>query len=159
MARKYRHVSPPTGANAAIGIAEVSKQEFGRRLQHYMLQRGWKQSDLARAAFGSITNPEGYKVAKNRELISQFVGGKSFPSPLTLHKIAGALNVKPEDLMPQIKHQAIEGDSDPEIDFKVAQGRGDEGLLRINRIVSLDKFARIVAILKEEDERPASKKR
>lgn len=158
MARSHKFVGEPS-PDAGVNVAAVSKQEFGRRIQQELLKRGWKQSDLARAAFGTTTSAAGYTVAKNRELVSQFVGGKSFPSPLSLHKIAQALGKKPEDLMPQIRTKAIEDESDPDLEFKVAAGKGDEGLLRINRIVTIDQFARIMAILQEGREPVAAKRR
>lgn len=148
MARTHKFVGSPVN-DAGVNVAEVSKQEFGRRLQKHLLDRGWKQADLARHAFGTTVNAQGYKVPRNRELISQFIGGKSFPSPLSLDKISKALGVKPEELLPQIKTKAITDEAEADIEFKAAAGKPTEGLLRINRIVTLDQFSRIIAILME----------
>jgi transcriptional regulator with XRE-family HTH domain len=83
-------------ALASDAPRDAIKIEFANRLQARMIDKGYRQSDLARAAAANL--PKGTKMG--RDSISLYIRGKSLPSPTYLTAIAQALDCKPEDLMP-----------------------------------------------------------
>lgn len=64
------------------------RTEFGHRLHEKLLSLGWTQSDLARRA------------DIKRNAVYTYINGISQPTEESLLKIATALRMKPEDLMP-----------------------------------------------------------
>lgn len=78
------------------GTNKAVKLEFGRRLKGAMIEKGWNQSDLARAAEKYLSD----KKTLGRYSISCYVGGKVLPRPDTLVAIARALGKEPMDLLP-----------------------------------------------------------
>lgn len=72
------------------------KREFARRLQNILNDKGWNQSDLARAIWG--TNPAGG--ARGRDSVSGYLAASSLPLPPQLRKICVALGVTENDLLP-----------------------------------------------------------
>ena len=109
MPRKQRTHLEPQGLGADKPMQSEStprhltKQEFGRRIYSLMLKKGMRQSDLARAA------------DLPRDSISVYIRGRSLPTPLSLQKLAGALGVKAEDLLPNHVETAIDADA-PELE-------------------------------------------
>ena len=79
MATNTRHHLAPSIDTADMSPRELTKQEFGRRLMALMLDKGWNQSELARAA------------KLGRDAISTYIRGISFPEPKNLVKLAQAL--------------------------------------------------------------------
>jgi transcriptional regulator with XRE-family HTH domain len=79
----------------------AARKEFARRLQAALNAKKWSQSDLARATFGShVDKATGYTVATGRDRISAYLQAKSLPEPKTAQKLADALGVKVDELMP-----------------------------------------------------------
>ena len=72
----------------------IRKQEFGRRLYQQLLSQQINQSELARRS------------GLGRDSISQYVRGRSVPTPQNLEKIAEALQIEPDDLFPNYSAQA-----------------------------------------------------
>ena len=104
MARKVRtHV----GDDRPLAPKHLTKQEFARRLYKLMVSKGWHQSELARQA--DIP----------RDSVSVYIRGKPLPSPLTVKKLAEALNVTPTELLPNYVESAIEEDI-PSFDMRVS---------------------------------------
>ena len=71
----------------------IRKQEFGRRLYQQLLSQQINQSELARRS------------GLGRDSISQYVRGRSVPTPQNLEKIAEALQIEPDDLFPNYSIQ------------------------------------------------------
>ena len=86
--------SPPHQPTLHYNNRELVKAEFARRLWEAIMQRGWTQSEFARYA------------GLNRDAVSTYVRGKSFPSPQSLEKMSQLLGVKPEDLLPNYYEMA-----------------------------------------------------
>lgn len=63
-----------------------------------MKRQGMSASDLARQVWGSTTDKRGYSVARNRDRISHYLAGTSFPEPQNLGAIAKILDVPVEEL-------------------------------------------------------------
>ena len=113
----------------------LTRAEFGRRLYSLMLKRGWNQSKMAR------------EVGLGRDSISQYVRGRSIPSPTNLDKLAKALNIEPEVLFPNYDAQtnAVE---EPTLEMKSIDNDAENMWLRINMKVSAEKALEVLKILK-----------
>lgn len=144
MSRAPRRLMPPTAGRTSVENFEV--EEFSRRLNKLMLDKGMKQSDLARQVWGTQTDKRGYEVARNRDRISVYLSGRGYPDPVNLAKIADALGTTPEDLAPNITAATVEREK-PEILMSAISGHSDKVLLRVNKLVPLSVAAEIVGIL------------
>jgi transcriptional regulator with XRE-family HTH domain len=142
----------PLSADEAIAgrtpTEQLGIEEFARRLQYWRIKRGFKnQSDLAREIWGSIPNSKGNGrlVAKNRDRISQYEMGRSWPSPHNLQEMAKVLGVMPEDLAPDMMGAMVEREN-PERSMVAV---GDKTHLKVNKWVLNDQATRIWVILNE----------
>lgn len=141
MPSKQRHSSPPSDDLRANFVPrELTKQEFGRRVQSLMLAKDWNQSDLAREA------------ELGRDSISTYVNGRTFPTPRALRKLAKALGVEESELLPNGMMKALD-DEHPAIELKQAAGHPGMAWLRINRAVPFSVAAQIIALINEADEK------
>lgn len=134
MSKDARFNLPPADDN---DVGELTKVEFGRKLQHLMMDREWNQSDLAR------------KSGLGRDAISTYIRGKSFPEPKNLAKLSRAFQISASELMPNAEIRAIDADQLPMLEIKQAANFPDKVMLRINRMVSMEQAAAIVAILRD----------
>lgn len=123
----------------------MTKEDFARRLHTLMRAKGWRQADFARAA------------GATRNMISVYLRGDSLPNPENLKKLAKALGVEPDHLLPNYKESAIERDN-PRIDFRVSDSDPKQAWLRINRLVSTSLAIKILGLLEEEDAQTADRK-
>lgn len=112
----------------------VERREFARRLQQTLLDRQMTQSDLARAMWGERVAKDGNTVARNRDLISKYINGKSVPERRTLNLMSEVLNVEADWLFPSIMGTGAEREA-PEIEMRVLAG--GRALLRINALLPL----------------------
>ena len=113
---------------------QMELEAFADRLQHFRTEKGWSKSELARQIWGEIPTKAGRKVAKNRDRISVYEKGKSWPDPHNLKKIANALGVSPEELAPDITVSTVERQN-PEFAMTVASGHSDKCHLKVNKLV------------------------
>ena len=116
----------------------LTRQEFGRRLNQLMREKEWNQSDLGRAS------------GVGRDSISNYVNGKVFPTPPVLRKIASALGVDREALLPNEIMSAFD-DEMPAVELKQASGHPEKAWLRVNRMMSFATAANIIKLIDEED--------
>jgi transcriptional regulator with XRE-family HTH domain len=79
---------------------DLIKAEFAKRLQRHLDDRGWNQSDLARAASAYLPKGQEFR----RDNISVYLKKLALPRPKQLQAIAKALRVEAEDLIPGIEH-------------------------------------------------------
>jgi transcriptional regulator with XRE-family HTH domain len=139
MPRKVRsHIALKADPPVSLTPKHLSRQEFARRLYRLMIGKGWHQSELARRA------------GVPRDAISTYVRGTAMPTPTNLEKIAKALGVTAEELLPNIIESAIDEDN-PSIDLKVSPGAPNTAWLRVNRLVSLTTGAKIIELLEEDN--------
>jgi len=117
----------------------IRKQEFGRRLYDQLLKQRLNQSDLAR------------KSGLGRDSISQYVRGRSVPTPQNLEKIAEALSIEPDDLFPNYAAQAISIE-DPTFQLRAVDGDSSQMWLTINQRVSTATAMAVMAALDTTDE-------
>jgi transcriptional regulator with XRE-family HTH domain len=137
MARKNRtHYTDQTVGDLAP--RHLTKQEFARRLYRLMLTRGWNQSELARRA------------ELPRDSVSTYIRAKVMPTPQSAQRLAAALGVTPEELLPNHVESAIEEDT-PSLEMKVSVNAPSTAWLRVNRLVSLSTAARVIDLIEAEN--------
>ena len=80
-------------------LAEVPSKNrlLAEKLQDAMTRADLSASDVARKIWGNTKDSRGVLAAKNRDRISQYLKGASFPEPETLQKIADAVGVPVEE--------------------------------------------------------------
>jgi transcriptional regulator with XRE-family HTH domain len=136
----------PAGAAGRTRVMQMELEQFASRLHDFRNQKGWSQSDLAREVWGEIENRAGRKVAKNRDRISTYEMGKSWPDPHNLTKIAAALGVAPEELAPDITAATVDRQN-PEIALIAVAGHQDKVHLKVNKLVSMNIATLIMQLL------------
>ncbi len=132
MARKS--TSSDTGPRRDVGHV-AAKKEFSNRLYKLMVGKGWRQSDLSRQA------------SLPRDSISVYMRGRSFPTVNSLRKLATALGVEPEQLLPD---NFVRGEGDdplPALEMKVSPDNPGRAFLRVNQLVPLQTAVKIVELL------------
>jgi transcriptional regulator with XRE-family HTH domain len=139
----------PAGTAGRTHVMQMQIEQFARKLQRLRVARGWSQSDLAREVWGEITvKSTGRKAARNRDRISTYERGKSWPDPHHLAKIAEVLGVTPEDLAPDITASTIDREN-PEIALVKVAGHADKVHLRIDTVTSLAVATQIMGLLSQ----------
>lgn len=139
MAKSSRtHLPPGEASRSPLIPKHLAKDEFARRLYKLMLDKGWRQADLARAA------------DLPRNAISVYLRGASLPNPDSTKALAKAFGMDPAVLLPNYTESAIERDN-PELDFRVSPGDPKKAWLRINRLVSTSTAIKILALIEADD--------
>lgn len=116
----------------------LTKQEFGRRVYTLMANKGWNQSELARAA----------KIA--RDDVSRYVRGVSLPTDEKLKALTRALGVEVENLLPNYVAHAIEDDHPPFM-MKTSNANPNVVWLQVNRMVMLPTALKIAELLNNDN--------
>lgn len=132
------HITGDTLPDHVLAPTHLTKQQFGKRLYKLMLGKGWHQSELHRQS------------GLPRDSISTYIRGKSLPTPQSLQKLAEALGVKPEELLPNHTESAIDEDT-PSFEMKVSPNAPNTAWLRVNRLVSMPSALKIADILAHDD--------
>lgn len=148
MARATIRRMPPVAG--LTSEEQLVHENFARRLNKLMLERGMSQSDLARKVWGEIevTDKHGRtaNAAKNRDRISVYLKGAGFPDPKNLAKIAKALGTTSEELAPEIAGAAIEREA-PELSMVAIAGQHDKVLLRVNKLLPLEIAVQVINLI------------
>lgn len=117
--------------------ARLSKIEFARRLKKHLDRKGWRQSELARRA--DVT----------RDAVSTYARASSLPSKVNLDKIARALGVPPEELLPNVIQDGLDMQTPPY--SLMAHGTdGNLAWLTVNRLVEAKTGQAVIALLMED---------
>lgn len=124
----------------------LTKQEFGRRLQAALNDRGMSQADLARRA-EEVTGKK-----MGRDAISTYINGRSFPTPASLAQLCKALDMTREELLPNSLINASQ-DEHPAFEMRAAAGQPGRAWVRINRLMSFETAVEIARLLNVEDGR------
>jgi transcriptional regulator with XRE-family HTH domain len=117
----------------------ISKQEFANRVYEAMLKKGWTQSQVARYA------------NLNRDQISTYVRGKSLPSPQNLIKLSSALQVRPEELLPNYMADADDSTL-TKLQLKEIHGDDKQMFLTVNMKVNKKTALKIFTLLQDEND-------
>lgn len=102
----------------------LSKEDFGRRLYKLMSAKGWRQAELARRA------------DIGRDSVSNYIKGKSYPTPMNLEKMATALGVTGDDILPGHASSAILA-TRPDFEMKAIPGDPHHVWIRCDRAVTV----------------------
>lgn len=116
----------------------LTKEEFARRLYNQMLSKGWSQSEFARRA------------DLPRDSISNYMRGQSLPTPQNLKKLAVALDVDSDALLPNHIETAIAQDA-PDMEMKTSPGAPGKAWLRVNRLVTTGTALKVIELLNDDD--------
>lgn len=148
MARKSHHALAPAEEQFEPMLApnRLTKQEFGRRLAHHIIERGWNQSDLHRKT--KEIDPEEKGIG--RDAVSNYVNGQNFPTPKSLALLCKALDVTREELLPNAIQQAM-NDEHPALELRSAAGHPGKAWVLVNRMMSFETATKIVKLINEED--------
>ncbi|MDI1263913.1 MAG: helix-turn-helix transcriptional regulator [bacterium] len=125
-------------AKSTLIPKHLAKDEFARRLYKLMLDKGWRQADLARAA------------DLPRNAISVYLRGASLPNPESTKALAKAFGIEPGELLPNYTESAIERDN-PELEFRVSPADPKKAWLRVNRLVMMSTAVKIMALLEDDN--------
>jgi len=130
----------PPSDDGAVDLSQrsIRKQEFGRRLYKIMLDKRLNQSDIARLS------------GLGRDSVSQYIRGRSVPTPQNLEKLAEALNLQPNDLFPNYAAQAVISEQ-PTFQIKSVEHEPESMWLIVNTKVSAVKAVQIMQILNDKD--------
>lgn len=135
---------------AAAGRApteELAAQDFARRLEELLRDRGMRQADLARAMFGEeLDKKTGRPVAKHRDRISVWVAGKNLPDPQNMDLLAKTLGVPVEELAAPLVAQAVDRERSS-LQIIQAAGHPDKVHLRVDMLVPQRVASRVMALL------------
>jgi hypothetical protein len=82
---------------------DLLKVEFSNRLSKHLADRGWSQSDLARAAAKHLPKDEGFR----RDNVSSYINKLALPRQKQLVAISKALGVSPSDLLPGVSSSGV----------------------------------------------------
>lgn len=138
--RRHYHNRPPK--QLADGAPyEAALAEFSRRVQALMAQKGWNQSELARQAAKFMPNKK-----FNRDNISVYIRGQSFPGALRLHAIAKALGTTPEDLVPKHGMPSVD-EKAPALDIRTMSD--GNVWVRINQAMPMDVAMELMALIRK----------
>jgi transcriptional regulator with XRE-family HTH domain len=154
MARNRLHEAPPSAHKDAANLTPkaLSRREFGKRLEKLMLAKGWRQSDLARAAFGTRMNDKtGYEEARRRDSVSAYIDGRVWPDRKSQQDLANALGVTVDELIPNELMGEIDRDTAPPLRIQEAPGQPGKVWLQINRMIDMDAAIQIAQIVKQAD--------
>lgn len=136
---KPRSLAPPAPRTSQTPTSnrDLAKLALSRRLSKILQDRDMNQSDLARAA------------DLPRELISTYMRGRSWPTPLSLKRITRALGFKEvEDWLPDVMAAQVE-DENPSLDMRALQGHPGKMWVRVNQVLPTMVAAKILQLVNE----------
>lgn len=134
MARNVRTYVGNKNHNGDRLPPDMVKQEFASRLYRMTRERDWSQSDLARAA--GIT----------RDAVSTYFTAKSLPEMKNAAKLAEALGISVDELLPSRTAEAIDRDP-PAFEVKASAQNPGKSTLRINCLVSTKTALEIMRLI------------
>ncbi len=111
------------------------REDFGRTLQHLCTLRGWTQAELGRRS------------GLSKQLVSSYWTGRSWPSPLNAGKLAHALGVKREDLIPSQAIGAMTGGGEPKMRTELVPNRPGFMLIELAAILPSKTVSNIITLV------------
>lgn len=123
--------------NPSMPIRHVEKREFAERVFNLMREHGMTQAELSRAA------------DLPRDSISRYVRAISVPDKRNLEKLARALGVAPEVLLPNVIEDEY-GITESPLEIKVHPKDPTMAWVRINRLVPLSQVPALLQALDTE---------
>lgn len=137
---RRRFINLPPSDEKEVFTTDALKREFAKRLQNFMIQKGWNQSDLARAA-AKFTPDKKF----NRDNISLYVRARQMPGPIFMQALLKALSVTREELIPHGAVATVD-ESAPPIAIKPVSSTMSH--LQINMVVDTNLGLDIIALVR-----------
>jgi transcriptional regulator with XRE-family HTH domain len=134
MAKRVQTYLADSQTDPGMKPKHLTKQEFGKRLYHLMIERGWHQSELARQS------------GIARDSVSTYIRGVSLPEPGNLVRLAKAFGMEPGDLLPNSVEASIHNDV-PSLNVNVSSSDPRLAWLQVNRLVSMTTCLKVVDLL------------
>jgi transcriptional regulator with XRE-family HTH domain len=131
-------VNDGTTEKSQLTRKHLERHEFAKRLYRLILERGWTQSELAR------------KAGVQRESVSNYVNANTMPDLPNIKKLAVALGVKPEDLLPNVSEAQFDREMNPALEIKASSDDPSKSWVRLNREVSTGTVLKIMQALEED---------
>jgi len=132
---------------------------FAKLLRDAMHARQMNASDLARAIWGTTTDPRGYEVAKNRDRVGAYLAGTGYPSRETLPKLCEAVGLEPSLMpMPTRSSTPREFAGTPDVTITLLTGQPGLCSMYIRRLMPIETGMKIMELVNALDaaERDAS---
>lgn len=125
---------------------------FRQRLYQLRRRKEWSQSEVARQAWGVVTDGRGYEVARNRDRISAYEAGRDVPTRENLEKLAEVFGVTVAELAPDLVLAGRSGGRSMEkpaaFEMKVLHGT-NEAHIKVDAVVAMSVAVQIAAILQD----------
>jgi transcriptional regulator with XRE-family HTH domain len=138
MPKDFATRTPPAGDGTTDSSSKKSRQlEFGKRVYAKIVELGITQSELARRA------------GLGRDSISQYIRGRSIPTPVNLGLLAKGLGVKAEDLYPDYEERAYTMEELSQ-EMRAVPGDPDHMWVKINMKLPVEKAMQIFNIVNEK---------
>ena len=115
------------------------KSAFGRRLYAAILKKGITQAEAARRA------------GLGRYNINNYISGRALPSPLSLQKLADALDLETTDLLPENAFAQAAAENTPAKDvYSITSLAGGKARVQLDKVVRMSTALKIGQLLDDE---------
>jgi transcriptional regulator with XRE-family HTH domain len=121
---------------------DAMKAAFAQRLLAVMRERGWTQSELARRA------------RIGRDNVSGYIRGKNLPGPAIMNRLAAALAVGPEQLIPMSEENLPTAKNSRGFTLRHLTNDGNNVWLQVEQALPWDQAEAILRILGHSLQRP-----
>ena len=135
MPKTHMTTAPSPDGELDLSVKRIRKSEFGKRLMHLLVQKGMRQAELAR------------KTGLGRDSISQYVRGKTVPTPQSLRKMADVLQITPDQLYPNYSLDAAAEEEIAPFEFRGVSGEPDKMFVQISMKMPMEKAMKIMQII------------
>jgi transcriptional regulator with XRE-family HTH domain len=144
--------------NAGKSLVRPDYREFARRLREAMVARQLSASDVARAIWGTVPDPRGYQVAKNRDRIGAYLAGTGYPSKETLPKLCEAVGLSIEELPVPMRSTAARSTASSPADLSFSLLQDHPGLcsIYVRTVMSIELGLKSVALVQQDRSNEAS---
>jgi transcriptional regulator with XRE-family HTH domain len=112
------------------------REDFARNLHRALQKRGWMQTELSR------------HTGIGRDSISHYLAGRNMPGPVNAKRIADALQVPLDQMMPWISSDPVAGDT-PEMETKHMPG--GRTFISVNKVVGADTALKIITLIRDDE--------
>lgn len=120
------------------------KRQLARNLQRALADRGWSGAELARRA--SQYTPKG---TFGRDSISKYLKEQTLPNATHLDAMAKALNMDPDELLPNPMAARLARRPSPESPVSMEAGKNGTARLRINEQVPIDVAIEVIRMIRK----------
>lgn len=137
-------VDPAPNDDAMDQSRDIRRQHLARELHRRSMQKMLSQADISRAT------------GLGRDSISRYFRGQTQPDPLSVLKLARALDCKPRDLDPGAVDVPLQPPANgaPAMDVRQSSSDPTKGVLQINLELPFRTIAEIMRLVDEQMRTP-----